>query len=548
LNQAFAGVFGYAPEVLPQEVTAAHEAQNAERAVAIPLIAWDENLDRLKIGLLDCPDIQKRPIDGDFQSASLRHRLLERASRLCAATVIVAKHQNVTTGDFATVLNAFSGNLPIYAFNQLRNLSSEEVLAEVRASLMLPPDAHCYGAYDYDLRYYEQRTPLWDPNLRLPPASPDRFPCFFRLAESAEENRPDRITEERSLHRLAEGLDREELLRDFQKESRLRLRRAALDGLARVEREIAGQEAHLRKAVADLWEACERALKGRDGEAIMFSPEMSRSFGESIIRCAPAHIRWQLRLKVTLGKAASYIAGFPGRLAPGVARKCGDLIAFLKTATIDRFKALATQTTPEEPVTDVLARLLLNRWRNSGYAVDEGDVRKAAASIMERFRRVGLNNLTDGEWDEISGHLWAQAPKGKVALKLGFEILGSLAVLAWAAAEPMHGHLVAHIYVAHWVGGVGAAVFGGGSVITALLQKDLEQKLGPQQRARFLGIACDELGLPRLFPSGAELEEATIPPEVNLGGICARKFGLRWDKLDAGAVERLRREIEKIPA
>ncbi len=554
LDKALAEVFGCAPELLPTDVTGALASQNADRDLAVPMIAWDPRLDGLKIGLLDCPDVQKRPVGADEHSADRRTELLRRASELCSSTILIAKHQNVTTTPFATILSTFSGKSPVYAFNQVRELPPEELLVEVRTALKLPPSEQCYAAYDYDLRFYEDRTPMWDPNRHLPKNTPERFPCFFRLSDIKEENLPDRIDETRSLHHLARSLDREELLGTFQKAKRRELRSAGLQALALIETEVAGQESRIQKARDQVREACDGALQREDGKGFLFNAEMANSLAKSIISCAPGYLRLQLKAKAAIGAFIGHVRGIPERLAPEIVTRFGTVFSFLKRATLDRFlKARSVRSTTEEPLPEILARLLLNRWRSAGFDVTEDEVRAAAARIDNRFRTVGLNNLSEEEWNTVARKLWQQAPKGKMGLKMALEFLGLLGMLAWVLTEPASGQFAwTHWYIhsvawGHAAGGAGLAAFGlGGTTMAILMQSELQTRLGPGQRNRFFDIACDELGLPRIRTDSA-LDHLALPTEVNFDGLCLKRFGMRLDKLHPAAVYQLRTHLEQIP-
>jgi len=77
------------------------------------------------------------------------------------------------------------------------------------------------------------------------------------------------------------------------------------------------------------------------------------------------------------------------------------------------------------------------------------------------------------------------------------------------------------------------------------LQKHLESKLGPLQRARFFAVSCDELGLPREYPKDIDAD-STLPMAVNLDGLCLRRFRLFRDSLNTEAVNSLQKNLEEV--
>lgn len=554
LDKALAGVFGNAPEPLPLDATAALAAQNANASLDIPLVAWDARLDELKIGLLDCPDIQKRPPNAEAGSADRRLELLKRAGSLCAATIIVAKHENATTREFQQVNQALPGNLHIFAFNQVRSLAPRELLAELREALQLPSDTPCFAAYDYDLRCYETRTPLWDPNRRALAGKSDCFPCFFRLAENEAESSPERITEDRSLHQLAKNLDPKVLVRDFHLETRRRLNDAGRTALHAIKQGTAGQEERLSKTCTQVWESCHESLKGKDGQRIILSPQMAQDFADSIIRCAPWYIKGPLKVKAGIAWGAGHLIHFGRRLTPDVVARFGRTIGIALSRAKGAFTdSGAGKAAAEEPIKDVFSRLLLTRWRTSGYRIDEVTVRGAADRIVERFNEVGLNNLSQEKWDAISRSFWEQAPKGKAAVTTGLSLLAALGVAIFTALHPLGGTVLMHFMLGKALlaltvkellvaAGVGALVHG---ACATVLQTNLEKELGHLQKSRFFALACDELGLPRQHPAG-EPPDTGLQVTVNRDGICLRELKLRRESLDGTALKEMQQQLETL--
>lgn len=551
INKALAGLFGRAPWPLPDSAEALG-LQNANAELDVPLLAWDKKLNELGIGLLDCPDIQKRPPGAAEDAADRRHEMLTRAARLCAVTLVVARHENITTTEFRRVEQALPANGRVWAFNQVRDLQPAQVLAEAREALALPPEALCYAAYDYDLRQYETRTPHWDPNLDDEVTA--RFPCFFRLVPDAAENTPGRIDESRSIHRLPRELDRAARMREFQRTVLHDFREKAEAGLHAAEHALAGQDERLQRACEHVWDACCGALKGRDGQRIVFSAEMAQSLAQSLINCAPWWIRTQLACKALVGKGVRATAEFAARLTPEAMTRFGGTLVFAAGKMAKSFRKPAAPPPPqaEEPVPELLTRLLLGSWRAAGHLIEENELRPAVDRIIERFNTHGLANLPDKRWDEIATKFWEDAPKGRAAIATAGSLLLGLGLVIWTALEPLSGSTlwafsVGTHAVALTVTELFAAVGLSALVHTACavgLQHSLEQQLGPRQRYRFFLFACDELGLPREGAPGTPDADASASP--NPDGLALSRFGLRRMQLDQQAIAGLRHALSRL--
>ena len=554
LNQAFANVFGAAPEPLPLDPEAAFAAQNASQSLHIPLIAWDPRLDDLKIGLLDCPDIQKSPVGAEANATDTRYTLLKKAARLCAATILVLRYENATTVDFRRVSDAFPGQLHLFAFNQIRDLPAHEALREVSTALALRPEALCYGAYDYDLRRYEKYTPAWDPNLQPQAAGTSAYPCFFRLTPSASESLPAHIHQERSLQHLAGRLDRQTLVREFHTESRRRLRTLVEQSLGEVNQQIQDQDLRLRKACQQVWESCHESLSCPEGQRIILSAAMAQDFADAVMRRAPWYIKAPLWAKASVSagalRVALRVAEFGRAFTPQSVGRYGRSIGL---AASKLKSAFVKSSAVEEPIAAVFARLLATRWRASRQPIEDTQIRAVTERIFERFNEVGLNNLPREKWDDIAVAFWKEAPRGRAALTTALSLLAALGLLIYTAFEPVGGSVlivfslgktllaltIKELFVA---AGLGALV---GTACALALQRNLEAELGPLQKARFFALACDELGLPRDYPVHAPPDTA-LPVTLNRDGICLTTFGLRREELLRESERQLREQLEKL--
>ena len=554
LDKALASVFGHAPERLPEESAAAFAAQNANDALHIPLMAWDERLDDLGLALLDCPDIQKRPPGAAEGSADCRFEVLKKAGALCAATIIVARAENATTQAIKQVRGAIPGSLHVYAFNQVAPNEPENIQHELLADLrqaQLPPDALCFAAYDYRMTGYEERTPKWDTNRQATAAGTAlRFPCFFRLTDNAEESAPELISEARSLHHLAKILNPDSLIRDFHRETRHRLAIAAQSALQVIEHKVAGQEGRVKTAQSQVEECCRESLKGDGGLRIILNAEMAQDFTDSILRCAPWYIKGPLKVKTGAAWVAGKVSGVLSKMTPDVVARFGRTIRLAISAR-KSLKSLFTRSVgkvaaPEEPTKDTFSRMLYARWSE----VDETAIQTSADRIFDKFDAVGLSNLSSAKWDSIARSFWLTAPKGKAALTTALSMVVALGALIYTAFDPLGGAVLTSfalgskglvaLTIKELLTAVGVGTLVGGACAVGL-QKALEKELGPLQIRRFFTLACDELGLPRDKSLEGDPED-----EVNLDGICLRTMKLRRETLDMAAVKEMKQHLENL--
>ena len=90
-------VFGNEPEALSLDPEIAKQQYREDlgfEGMKCPLIAYDSNLNSWNTGIVDCPDIETGDGKDDTKLSSARE-MLEKASRLCAAFVVIGQHDNL---------------------------------------------------------------------------------------------------------------------------------------------------------------------------------------------------------------------------------------------------------------------------------------------------------------------------------------------------------------------------------------------------------------------------------------------------------------------
>lgn len=138
-----------------------HEDQSDElrNPLNVPLIAYDERLNELKLGLVDCPDIQTGFLSSGSQShgeglANERRRQLANVGRLCSAFVIVSKmsslHDDGLINILMTLRDAMPGVPRLLAVNKVKaRYSPGTVLNETRGLIDRFSIRSVYTAYDF---------------------------------------------------------------------------------------------------------------------------------------------------------------------------------------------------------------------------------------------------------------------------------------------------------------------------------------------------------------------------------------------------------------
>jgi len=99
-------VFGNQAEPLSTDPRASYQQYKDDlndRGMRYPLVAYDQNLDALNVGIVDCPDIESGNGEDDSKLQEARETL-EIASKLCAAFAVVAEYENMGRDIFWKIL------------------------------------------------------------------------------------------------------------------------------------------------------------------------------------------------------------------------------------------------------------------------------------------------------------------------------------------------------------------------------------------------------------------------------------------------------------
>jgi hypothetical protein len=544
LDGELVGFFGHAPEPLEIDPARAKDQQRAVDSLRVPLLAFDAALDRLGVALFDCPDIQ-RPQPGGEAGVNARLEVLGAAGKICAGVILVATRKEIEVRELQNIADCLPSATRVYAINFLRRETPHEFLRDAPADV---GNNWCYVAYDFEVSANRSIAPAIDPNF-CTGADPDperRLPFFFEALPEAERNTPTAVGAARALTEIGARFSPEALRQRRQVELTATLRKTFNAELGGLKQRVADDSRGLEDAHNDLFETLLRLMLDGKRLRIKIDSEIAASMAESIRRTAPWDLRIALLLKKGILDAISAAAGGVQK-ALRVLQALGGKISFAaRKGEIERSQ-LDPRRVQEE----------LRNWSaRHGAVKDMAFWAEDAGAIVERFRAEERTNLIPDEWDAITGAFWDTAPRGRARLAILATVLTTLGAAAWIVIEPfggavmfaaaVKGHVVAltvgELFSVLGVGAAGAAGF------AALLEKNLEAKLGHQQFSNLFAIACDRIGLPRGVPRAREAEFP--PPDVveqrKREAFGIRERGWRRARIDQANLEQLLPLLDRV--
>ncbi|MFZ2960978.1 MAG: hypothetical protein WA705_29210 [Candidatus Ozemobacteraceae bacterium] len=534
-------VFGHAPEPLGLAPTEAHGQQRAIDLLDVPLLAFDEALDRRGIALFDCPDIQ-RAQPGEEAGANARLQFLSAAGEVCAGVILVSPRNGIEVRELQNIADRLPAATRIYAVNFLRRETPDEFLRDA-PHIRNHGDA-CYVAYDFEVEANRDFAPAIDPNFQAgaDPNPQRRVPFFFEALPEQEQNSRTTVTTDRSLTEIGPRLSPEALRQHRQSELTSTLRKTLAVTLGSMNDTVTKRRRELIKAVEHLFDHCYRLMHVDGQQRIKMDPEIVLSLAQSTRRTAPLDIKAALFLNHGI---VTLIEKLGGVVSPGVQVVLEKLIPAERLRKVNEF--LHHQSKEESFITSEKLQTVLSLW-SAGVASpkDKAFWRDDAIAIMERLRVEERTNMSPEEWDEITREAWKSAPKMRARFVALVPFL--LALLA-AAAIPFDPtttttHAILGITFKEVVGvAIGGGVFGGlfGLAGSGILQDGIEKQIGRQQFSNFFAIASDRIGLPRDIPPSrkADFPPPRIPRQPNLNAFGIRERGWLRARINPANLDQL---------
>ena len=556
-------VFGHPPEQLSDDVNLAQQQYNGqvfassllagveplERAaardpiavdpIAVPLIARDSGLDRLKLGLVDCPDIQTGFLDNptsDLRGGELaasRRSQLSKIGRLCSAFVIVSKlsslHDEGLLQLLTTLRDAMPGVPRILAINKVKaRYSPETVYSEARNLVDRFGIASVFGAYDYRSALMNERIPPAPAGLTSSPEQPQ--PIFWDLSSQVEAGPRQPLAERDYLYHLSTRLEAGSLARESHRSLSLQLQAAASQSLEWLANNEALRKRQLTAAWKAIAEACYdfMAERNSDGQAtglrLQASPAIVSQLADSLQRTAPVWMRFSMTIDRTARQFQQAVSNSASRFKI-LQTASNSVMQFAKSF---RRGEGAQVVTPQR-----LAESIRNHDFHDAMSriSDEGLVNSCEAA-MKRFAAEDKSLLDPKELDDWSKQIWENMP---------------LKQKLWKGTQPLAllmGPLLAAVLVPIDGGGTAVLVFASAKEllaaagIAALLSptlgghealKIVHRETPWRQLSDLFAIVCDSLGVPR--PAADQLPRSNCAGEMRALLACSLP-----EKMGAGKV------------
>lgn len=547
-----AAIFGHPPELLSDDpVEAANQyndtvprvdssreqrsGQSTISTIEIPLVAFDDGLDRWGIALMDCPDVQtgflsngNQGLQGDRLAsaadsiAQARLDFLVRAAPICSSFVIVLPANAMHDQKVSQLMRLLRERMPhtkqIAAVNRVpRRYECETIQQELVTLYGRESLDRCYMAYGFDGPQMRDRLPVPDPAWNI--GGNDPLPLFFRIDRFPPVQPPAIIPKDDWLLNIGTQLDFESLLADSIRSHVSRLQSELFSALNMLKRQCE-TNLHQRKGMREsLVNAClQFSLEPKAPTKVRMqaSRKIVEQVSQSLERTAPWWAmpgRWTTRM-AEYGKARVSQLGHWFKLPAWLSGKTEGLVQFIRSRWSS---GDAAKVVTADSLVDSIQRFdKSGHWGlDNPYANSDDGVRTKLVNIVQRaidrFQEESIIELDAAELDAVTSKMWEQMPWSKrlatglapaavlfaplVAVMLLPLDFGGSSVLVFASLKELLGAGVA---------GLGIALLS-----PDRMPKIAESEAAWQQLGDLVATLCDSLDLER--PS------KELPAIVSLG-------------------------------
>ncbi len=517
----------------------------------VPLIAYDSGLDRLRVGLADCPDIQTgfidaapRAIRGDNQwahassgskgidsqgsdtqcsdtqgsdtqgerLADQRRVHLQRMGRICSAFVVVSKMSSLHDDSLLRILTTLRDAVPgvprFLAVNKIKARYAPPVVIEESRGLMERFSiGRLYVAYDYRSSLASRWIPPKPDGIQLEPD--EQLPIFFEPHRQSQPTAdagvppavPQSTDQVEYLFDLGKHLDVGVLARESSRSLYVQLKSQTLQAIEWLE---ANQRLRRTKLV-DAWQAvasaCFEVMAERDpqgavvGLRMQASPSIVAQLADGLQRTAPFWMQPSLRIDKTARQLHQAVANSASRFT--ILQSASDSVARF-TRRFRRGDG-ASVLTPARLTESIRSYDRHDSLINFG----QEDLLGACNAAMLRFAAEDHSVLDQQDLDQWGRQVWKEMSfKDKLrrgtqplALLLGPLLAavlipidaGGTAVLVFASTK----ELLAAAGIATLLTPLGT----GGEALSIVQRETPWRQLGD-----LFAIVCDAIGLPRPRP------------------------------------------------
>lgn len=488
-------------------------ARTSPDPLTVPLIAYDAALDELKLGLIDCPDIQTGFLTstaGVAQGQELsaqRRKYLAKIGRLCSAFVVVSKlnslHDDSLLQILTTLRDAMPGVPRMLAVNKVKARYAPDVVVEQARGLQERFGiSSIFVAYDYRSSLAHSRIPPTP--SRWQESDGELAPLFFR-ADQATDNEAIEY-----LFDLSDRLDIGALSRESSRSLMLQLKTQAIRSVEWLEK----NEQLARRRVQDAWraisDACYEFMAERDasgraiGLRLQASPAIVAQMADSLQRTAPSWMRLSLGIDRTVRQLHQAIGNSASRFK--ILQRASESV----TQFTKRFRrGEGAQVMTPQRLAEALRHADLQE-ALSGVA--DAELLAGCETAMKRFSEEDQTQLNPEELDQWSRQVWASMSL-KDKLRKGTQPLAVvMAPLLAAVLVPIDGGGTAvlvfastkELLAAAGIAAVMAPMATGGEAL-GIVHRETPWR----QLSDLFALVCDGIGIPR-------------PAEVDLpSSICA---------------------------
>ncbi|MFO1065164.1 MAG: hypothetical protein U0892_14970 [Pirellulales bacterium] len=521
------GVHGYSPE--------AAAMPSGFDPLRVPLLAHDPELDKLGLGLLDCPDIQtafwnaatigtSAGVEVDAEELQQQRRdQLSRVGRLCSAFLVVTKFGSLgeqrLEDIFVTLRETMPGVPRVLAVNKVKaRYSPQVVMAETQSIVHKFGISDVYIAYDFRSHWADRRVPPSPATLIMEQEDP--LPIFFQpseeepstsssnhINESGDGSAPP--SAERYLHHLGGLLRPSSLVVDSRRSIATQLSRTTAEVFAWLEQLRRKRITQVQHAWAALAEACFEFMAERDSSGgveslrLQTSPAIIAQMSDSLCRSAP----WPMKLGLTIDRSVR-------QLQSSIVASAGKL-SWLRSAGagVSNFIGSFRQGEAGRIVNAEKFAAQLRRSDRFGAfeCVSRETVLRGCEAALSRFKSEDTVRLDAETLDRWSAETWKQMPMRRklfvgtaplapifgplLAVTLLPLDFGSTAVLVFASTK--------ELLAAAGIAALATPLVGGRQAMEIA-----EQEAAISQLSELFAILCDALGLPR--PSAEQLPVVQI--------------------------------------
>jgi hypothetical protein len=523
--------------------------------MSIPLIAHDEALNELKVGFLDCPDIQAgfaNSRHGPEADASQRRRWLAAIGRLCSAFVVMTKLSSLQDQSVLNILTTLRDRMPgvrrILTVNRVKSRYSPSVVWEQTRSIVEQFGiSSVYMAYDFRIAAADTFIPAPPPGM-LTPTDRAKLPIFFEISSSGpvHTSNPALSSVKQPsgpsyLFHLGQQLDAGVLAEQSRKGlvQQLKLNSSLAADWHLRNPELRQQQ--LVEAWSVVASACysfmvEQDQTGKTNLRLQASPAIINQMTESLQRTAPAWMKLSLKIDRSSRKFQKWVSDKTEQLKvlQGVSQAVSNFAKRFRSGEVSQI------VTPEQ----VCKTLRANDIHDVFASFAEVDLLANIQSGIARFASEDRSYLDERALDAWAETVWnnmSMASKLKrsvqpLALLTGPVIAAILLPIDWGGTSVLVFASTKELLAAVGAAALLPSMVGGGES-----EKIVQQETPWRQLSDLFAILCDTLGLPRpsptQLPSCGESPRQLTPSNVPCIPATATTFSL-W--LPApGSVERL---------